>query len=133
MKVETKDDFILWLANGARGVSSNTIATVLSGIDCLAGHRMSHPLDKSDFYRCDMLIQQVPEFKERLDEMAKISQYWAALVKDWDYSRMHIHEVLNSAHTCIVCGAYLGSSWKSDINDRGFCIEKNCIEKFSGE
>lgn len=78
------DNAIRWLANGERGVSSNTIFTHLTGIDALYGWDPSHPHDPDDLYRCRLLLQQVPELRARLHEMATCSPVWARLVAHWD-------------------------------------------------
>lgn len=44
----------------------------------------SHPLDPDDLKRCVRLLDEFPEWKERMPEMAHRSRYWAALVEVWD-------------------------------------------------
>lgn len=75
-----------WLANGERGVSSNTIFTKLTGVDALGGwsaDRASHPHDPADFRRCQLLLEQVPELQILFPRMAHVSQQWKALVEAW--------------------------------------------------
>jgi hypothetical protein len=73
-----------WLANGKRGISSNTIFTHLTGIDAMGGWGgRSHPHDPADLWRCRLLLEQVPEFGERLCEMKTASPVWARLVAKW--------------------------------------------------
>lgn len=80
---------VQWLANGKRGISSNTIATRLSGIDCLGTYangvprNESYPRDPSDFIKCQKLLKAVPGFRNRLDEMKSVSKEWAILVNHW--------------------------------------------------
>lgn len=44
----------------------------------------SHPSDGGDLGRCVRLLEAVPEWKPRLHEMTAVSEYWAALVPEWD-------------------------------------------------
>jgi hypothetical protein len=87
-------DVIAWLANGRRGVSSNTIFTVLTGVDALAGSQASHPHDPSDLDRCLCLLDAVPRLHLEIHKMAHVSPEWAALVARWaDITKSHIEEV----------------------------------------
>lgn len=88
-------NFTTWLANGERGESSNAIATKLSGIDCRWDENttLPHPSDPSDFKRCMKLLDQVPEFRERLNEMKEVSEVWSKLVDNWDeFERLYYKE-----------------------------------------
>jgi hypothetical protein len=83
-----------WLANGRRGVSSNTIFTHLTGIDALGGYYGSHPHDPDDLDRCLALLEAVPELRDDIRKMAQVSPYWAALIDRWhEIKRSHIDEV----------------------------------------
>jgi len=42
------------------------------------------PWDPSDFNRCHGLLEMVPEWKSRMNEVAKLSKQWNSLVKNWD-------------------------------------------------
>jgi len=77
-------NFVKWLAKeDHRGISSNTIATVMSGINCMGRWGKSHPRDPSDFIRCENLLKSVPAFRKRLHEMKAVSQEWSLLVDNW--------------------------------------------------
>ncbi len=83
-----------WLANGRRGISSDTMFTVLTGLDALGDSSPSHPRDPDDFDRCLALLHAVPELRPKLPLMAKSSPAWAALIANWDQiERSHISEV----------------------------------------
>ncbi len=83
-----------WLANGRRGISSNTIFTTLTGVDALNGSRGSHPRDPADLDRCLALLNEVPELRPLLPNMATVSTKWAALIANWDeIERCHLDEV----------------------------------------
>ena len=71
-----------WLKEGDRGISSEAIATKLTDIN-VGRWGLRHPLDPSDFGRCVALLEAVPEFKARLDEMKSVSLVWTALVENW--------------------------------------------------
>lgn len=85
----------MWLASGARGTSSNTMFTVLTGVDALGDSRPSHPHDPDDFDRCLALLHDVPELRAKLPLMATTkSRAWIALVVNWDQiERSHLDEV----------------------------------------
>jgi hypothetical protein len=78
------DALILWLANGERGISSNTMVTHLTGINAVGDSSPSHPRDPADLRRCRLLMERVPEIAERFPRMASHSLEWAALVARWD-------------------------------------------------
>jgi hypothetical protein len=70
-----------WLKHGNRGVSSETILSVMEGIN--VAQYFCHPYDPSDFFRCCLLLEAVPEYRARLNEMAVVSKEWAILVEHW--------------------------------------------------
>lgn len=75
-----------WLASGERGISSEFIFYVLTGIPAGKdrGYGYCHPSDPDDFKRCEKLLRYVPEFRYRLDEMRVVSHVWDALVSNWN-------------------------------------------------
>jgi len=76
---------IQWLANGERGVSSNTIFTHMTGIEATNGWGHDVPHDPADLRRCRLLLERCPEFMPQFREhMGKASPKWAALVARWD-------------------------------------------------
>ena len=94
---EIDENLIQWLANGERGLSSETIATKLSGINCMGPFDSKKfgwsPSDPDDFRRCLLLLEQVPEFKERLHEMKEVSELWGKLVDNWDeFDKLYYEE-----------------------------------------
>lgn len=72
-----------WLAHGDRGISSETIFTVLTGLSLLDEDEMFHPIDGEDFRRCCLLLDGCPELAARFDTMRPISPEWNALVRAW--------------------------------------------------
>ncbi len=73
---------IEWLCTGERGESSEAIFAHLTGIP-ICGSRRGYPSDPDDMRRCRLLLDAVPEFYERFDEMKTCSKQWAALVRRW--------------------------------------------------
>nr|WP_148270713.1 hypothetical protein [Burkholderia gladioli] len=83
---------VQWLATGERGISSETIFTVLTGLQLVDEDEMSHPLDGWDFRRCCLLLDSCPELAARFDGMSSVSPEWKVLICSW-YS---IFAVMNS-------------------------------------
>lgn len=69
-----------WIANGHVGMSSKTMWLYFMNqkID-----RISHPYDPGDFSRCYKLLEAVPEWKERILELSKLSDAWKNLAENW--------------------------------------------------
>jgi len=73
-----------WLRTGERGISSEAIFSHLTGIRVLNPRwEFDGPHDFQDFRRCELLLEAVPEFRERFGEMKTVSPYWARLVDEW--------------------------------------------------
>jgi len=72
---------IEWFVSGDTGLSSEAIAAHMSGLG--NGKRMDYPSDPSDLGRCLRLLEKIPEWKERISEMAQYSPGWAGLIKNW--------------------------------------------------
>jgi hypothetical protein len=82
-----------WCEHGNRGVSSETILAnyikVKGRIVPVKVKRRpesdwDHPKDPSDFNRCHMLLEALPEIRENLEQMREVSPVWAKLVDNWD-------------------------------------------------
>lgn len=76
-----------WAENGEHGVSSKTMFNHLSKslqVLGLKNHYQGHPSDPDDFKRCYKLLQAVPQWKARLNELKTISSVWVKLVDNWD-------------------------------------------------
>ena len=85
MLKENNDNLNSWLATGERGISSEAIASKLSGINIVNPiWATTYPCDPSDFGRCLKLLDAVPEFKPRLPEMMSVHPVWAKLLENWD-------------------------------------------------
>lgn len=73
---------ITWFLSGDSGVSSETIVAVMTG-NTIKGTRVGYPRDSSDLGRCLRLLGRVPEFRDRLSELSKVSPCWGGLAKHW--------------------------------------------------
>lgn len=77
--------FASWLANGERGISSKAIVSGVTGTPVGRSYGFpTHPVDPSDFRRCEVLLREVPEARFALPLMSAVSPVWAALVAHWD-------------------------------------------------
>lgn len=70
-----------WLKNGDVGMSSKTMWLYFMGFELGMTH---YPSDPNDFRRCYKLLEVVPEWKDRLLELARLSPQWHKLVYNWD-------------------------------------------------
>lgn len=76
-----------WLLAGEHGVSSCSIFWRLTGVKprlLREDRRYGHPHDPDDLRRCMLLLDQVPEFRDRIGEMRGASASWDVLVDAWD-------------------------------------------------
>lgn len=88
MKITISNNLADWLANGERGISSEKMAEVFSGLPARTltasgGLFSNYPHDPSDFERCYKFLEACPEFKPRLSEMKAIHPVWANMVDHW--------------------------------------------------
>lgn len=79
------DDVMHWLSFGWRGISSETMVAHFEGLPpkLLTRFGPSHPHDNSDFGRCVALLDAVPRYRERLDELRALGGPWPGLVNNW--------------------------------------------------
>ncbi|MES2055787.1 MAG: hypothetical protein V4564_07615 [Pseudomonadota bacterium] len=69
-----------WFASGETGASSKAMASHLSG---RKAERFCYPSDGGDLGRCIKLLDLIPELRPLMPAMAKVDQYWTALVPRW--------------------------------------------------
>ncbi len=74
-----KEKALAWIVGGDTGASSKALWAVMMG----QKSDKSFPHDPSDLGRCLRLLDKVPEWKPRMNEMAVVSPYWSALVENW--------------------------------------------------
>lgn len=72
---------IRWLEQGERGLSSESMFRCFTGFPGL--ERGNYPRDISDFRRCRLLMEQVPEFFADFHRLQGISVVWSRLVAAW--------------------------------------------------
>lgn len=81
---------MIWAVHGEGGVSSNTIFSVMTGtmqykdVFPRGWWRFDVPHDPSDFRRCYLLLKLIPEWRERIGEMAEAFDKWRSFVDRWD-------------------------------------------------
>ena len=89
---ETQQQVMRWMAAGATGTSSMTLALWL-GFGEQYQYR-SAPRDPADFDRCLRLLDIAPGLRPLLPRMAEVSGDWAALIDRWDeVEASHLAEV----------------------------------------
>lgn len=76
------DKAMKWRHGGDVGTSSLTIWSVMT--DTPSGGRYDIPHDPDDFGRCHRLLEQFPEWRPRLGEVARLFKKWQPLVDSWD-------------------------------------------------
>jgi hypothetical protein len=73
-----------WTHGGDTGISSKTIAAVMTGaFPGLVHDGDNHPHDCGDFGRCYRLLKTQPTWRKRLSLMSGQSPQWAGLVRAW--------------------------------------------------
>lgn len=79
------EELSYWFRYGERGISSNTMVEVFEGlpIGTLTGWHRDYPHDPADFNRCYKLLNQVPSYRLRLNELKSESKVWELLVDNW--------------------------------------------------
>lgn len=77
-----------WIIKGEVGISSKTIWSVMMGIEKVKqacdGWNYDVPHDPDDFSRCWKLLVAFPEWKPRLNEVAKVFPKWTGFIREWD-------------------------------------------------
>lgn len=81
-----------WLQHGERGISSETMFSILSGQP--VRRDLCHPCDPDDFRRCYLLLKAIPEWKRRLQALKPISSAWSNLVDHWDELTAMLEEMM---------------------------------------
>lgn len=79
---ERRDKALRWLCGGEVGLSSKAMMTHFEGLP--NDDPTFHPLDPADFRRCCLLLDAIPEYRARLDELRALSPVWDRLVDRWD-------------------------------------------------
>jgi len=75
-----KDKILDWLANGQVGLSSKCMAMCAAGVSYKYKYT---PSDPSDFNRCLLLVQQIPEVENEFNRIARVSDKWKVVIDNW--------------------------------------------------
>jgi len=78
------DRAMKWMLSGDTGLSSEAIAKHMLYGECDG----SFPWDPSDIGRCFRLIEAVPEWGGRINEMGKYNKQWQRLADHWEEIRV---------------------------------------------
>ena len=73
-----------WAASDDTGASSLTIYRHMLGLSHKGAYGVVEPADGGDLGRCLRLLRLIPEWNERMPEMAELSNAWRALIPHWD-------------------------------------------------
>lgn len=71
-----------WIVGDHVGLSSQAIWAHMMGAGA-PRWGYCYPHDPDDLSRCLRLLRLIPEWRERMPEMAKHGKVWRALVKNW--------------------------------------------------
>lgn len=84
-----------WMATHRTGLSSEAMAYCALGLQRKGmWNGTEHPHDPSDFNRCLLLLDQVPEVRDHFPSIADLSPQWSALIAHWDeLTKQFVHEV----------------------------------------
>jgi hypothetical protein len=77
------DKELEWLYGTDTGISSKTIFMALSEKHGGKIRQFDHPHDPDDFGRCHRLLEFIPEWRERLCDVADIHPTWGPLIRNW--------------------------------------------------
>ena len=84
-----------WIVSNDTGTSSKLIWCVMMGVNSREGHFYnSPPSDPSDFGRCHRLLKNLPQWRNRLPEVALLYPPWKPFIQNWNkmeelYERDH--------------------------------------------
>lgn len=78
-----QDKILNWFANGEVGMSSKAMACAIGGVKLKEG-KACYPHDPADFNRCLLFLKAVPEAREHLQKVAKLSKVWKAIIERFD-------------------------------------------------
>jgi len=86
MSLSERNRAIWWISkmNGEHGVSSEVMWRIFFHGTARIGDDSIHPSDPDDFRRCHLLLEAVPEWRDRMDLLKPLSPVWARLVENWD-------------------------------------------------
>jgi len=97
--VVLSENELKWINEGSHGASSAWMFRMFTGVnmmDRLAEHVCfsPYPLDPDDLSRCVEMLDCVPEFWKRLDELRGNNATWDALLGEWENLCLSLREEL---------------------------------------
>lgn len=81
-KLNMSVKIIKWLFED-EGVGASSKAMAAAVLDQKTRYNWT-PSDPSDFNRCLLLIEAVPEIKDHMSKIAAISASWSQMISNWD-------------------------------------------------
>ena len=75
-----KDRILAWFGSENVGESSRAMACCIAGVP---GPK-SHPYDPDDLNRCLLFLEAVPEARQHMGKLKKLSRTWSHFVDRWD-------------------------------------------------
>lgn len=84
MNATTCSRALEWIVGDDTGVSSKAIWAHMMGTKPESWCFGNHPHDPDDFGRCYRLLCRIPEWRQRIGEMATLGPEWDALSAAWD-------------------------------------------------
>lgn len=99
-EIATLRQSVDWLMHGETGLSSKCIVQAMLGVITPEGScdPIYHPHDPADLRRCMLLLDKLPQWRSRLQEMATVSPAWAALAKKWPELERMLREEMAAGH-----------------------------------
>ncbi|QDP43688.1 hypothetical protein SEA_PHORBESPHLOWER_60 [Gordonia phage PhorbesPhlower] len=89
--------FAEWLANGERGMSSETIVAAVTGRPVGRYRNTNHPYDPADLRRCMKLLDAYPRTRLMFkDAVRGISDTWSRMADRWDEMESLLREEMAS-------------------------------------
>ncbi len=84
MKISVDSRLLTWFLRGEVGASSKTLVHFYKGEEFRDGDFPTPPFDVSDFRRCYLLVQEVPEIKEVFPLVAERCPAFKGVIENWD-------------------------------------------------
>lgn len=82
LSLAVEERAVWWSTHGETGLSSETIWNFFMKQN--PTYEIHHPCDADDFSRCYKLLEAIPEWKDRIQEMKGLSKEWDILIENWD-------------------------------------------------
>lgn len=92
-----------WICSDDTGTSSKTIWAVMQRTKA---RDRDVPYDAGDFGRCYRLLELIPEWRARLDDVARAQPAWVGIVREWAKLEALYRDVLASNWSRIACLAF---------------------------